>query len=189
MTVTAQSSLQDLGTSYHRTGDLTFACACYKKSLHSHINSSKRHVLMGANTTPLSVNSRNVKNLYLHEVALQTTNSDIEGMEFKKDGNCDNLESSFIGMKCYLSPLEMEFCGSGDRGNFNSSMFTEEEIALANIFGMSQIYMKIGQFDTAAKLLDISLRLCHSRVTVPSTPCSPSSKIEMMALTNMGYIS
>ena len=90
-------------------------------------------------------------------------------MELKKDGNCDNMESSFIGMKCYLSPLEMEYCGSGDRFNFNSSVLTEEEIALANIFGMSQIYMKIGQFDTAAKLLGISLRLCHSRVTVPST--------------------
>ena len=193
MTAIARSSLNDLGASYHNIGDLIFANACYKKSLESYIKSSQHHVFIDTNTKSFSVNSRNAKhrlsNLYLHEGALQVANLNLEEGDSNEFGNHNNIESFFIGMKCYLSPSEIDFSDSGNNGKFYSSVFAEEEIALANIFNMSQIFMEVGHFDIAAKLLDISLRLCHSKVMMPSTSCSLSFKIEMMALTNIGYIS
>ena len=96
-------------------------------------------------------------------------------------------ESSQTGMHYYYSPLEMKLHLTLGEDQTTPIDQNENEVVIVAIFNLSLLHMKIGNFENAVKLLNIVLR-CNDFTAMLNTIFPSSDPLEIMLLTNLGYI-
>ena len=180
-----QVLLNNIGVHYQNNGDMRFAFECYTKVLKLHaINVCQKNISQHG---ILRDRRRSSSTFQLEEalakLAILSYNDIIQTPKVSKLYQ----ESSQIGMRYYSSPLEMKPHSTLGADQTTPTDPNENEAVIVSIFNLSLLHMKIGNFDNAVKLLNIVLR-CNDFTAMLNTIFPSSAPLEVMLLTNLGYI-
>eukprot|EP00568_Trieres_chinensis_P000914 CAMPEP_0183303002 /NCGR_PEP_ID=MMETSP0160_2-20130417/8603_1 /TAXON_ID=2839 ORGANISM="Odontella Sinensis, Strain Grunow 1884" /NCGR_SAMPLE_ID=MMETSP0160_2 /ASSEMBLY_ACC=CAM_ASM_000250 /LENGTH=509 /DNA_ID=CAMNT_0025465855 /DNA_START=126 /DNA_END=1655 /DNA_ORIENTATION=+ len=178
--------MNDLGTFYHEL-DPSFAWRCYEKSLRQQMETVLDCMQILPQTTDISSEAATftsndaLATIQLLEKATLRLGLCL-GNENDNQITCPEMESSLIGMKACLKPIETR------PDNKEMNAFNYDKISAITILNISVLALRRHRFEDAVELLEISLELIR-RAACAGASCPLLSEMTMMAITNLGYVS